>query len=268
MAIEEAQALLARVRAQTDSILVGVSGGKDSLTTIDLVSRAGFARVEGVYWYLLPDLAYEESRVRFAERRYKVKIHRVPSPQLLRALKDGVYCPAYLELDHMHTFAQKDIERTMERRTGIGWFAYGMRRSDSIQRQIFLTKVEGFDTKSHRVYPIWTWTDKEVMAYLRRQRVPIPQTFGKRSSGAGLNPEGILFLYENRREDYERLRAVFPHIQAFIHRHLGGEGPIRAKERAQAERKRARAAERSARVEAPEVHDPSHPPPSDPVRAV
>jgi len=76
------------------SIVVGCSGGKDSLVTLDVIMRSrAFARVELLAMELVPDLDLFRKPVLRAAARYGVPVHFVPHWDTARLLKNAVLRP-------------------------------------------------------------------------------------------------------------------------------------------------------------------------------
>lgn len=77
-------------RCVSDTVMVGFSGGKDSICALDLCCRY-FGTVHAYFMYLVPGLSFQEAQLRWYEQRYGLQIHRVPHPMLSSWLKWGVF---------------------------------------------------------------------------------------------------------------------------------------------------------------------------------
>lgn len=70
----------------TDSVIVGFSGGKDSIVCLDLCMRY-FQNVKPYFMYLVPGLEFQEDMLRRYEARYGVEITRLPHFECSNFLK-------------------------------------------------------------------------------------------------------------------------------------------------------------------------------------
>jgi phosphoadenosine phosphosulfate reductase len=204
------------------AILVGFSGGKDSQVTMKLVVDSGaFRRIEGFYMYLVPGLRCFESKIDAAERRYGVKIHRVPHFELSRLIRQAVLRPAVLSRK-TRILKLKDIERGLTAKTGIGWFAYGERASDSYARRLYTRKVDGVHPDWRRLWPIWDWSTEAVVQYIKHHRLPLASRVAKSggdqsgSSGFTLSKDCLVWMKQKHPEDYQRVVKFFPYAEAQI----------------------------------------------------
>ena len=75
----------------TDEVLVGVSGGKDSLVTLDLCHRAGL-KCAGFFMYIVKDLRYQEEHLEYIQDKYQIKMYRYPHPGRVMLFQQGRYC--------------------------------------------------------------------------------------------------------------------------------------------------------------------------------
>lgn len=208
---------------QTGRILVGLSGGKDSLVTLDLAVREfGAGNVRAYFMYLVKGLRCVETTIRWCERRYKIEVDYFPHWQLGMAYKYATYMPHYAKAAGWRDMRLVDVEQAARAKADATWLAYGHRMTDSIERVGMLKRIGGFDTAGNRVYPLWCWNEAAVMSYLRQRRIPPPPRLSilKRSmSGVGFQIDTLLAIRQRFPDDFEKIVEKFPFLPAKIAKH-------------------------------------------------
>lgn len=200
-------------------ILVGLSGGKDSLVTLDLCVLAfGAENVECYYMYLVEGMRCVEDHVDSAARRYGVKVHKLPHFSLGDLFRDGVLMPPRRDAHKFRAMKFIDTETYARDLSGIEWVAYGHRMIDSLDRRAMLHKFTGVNTKQHRLYPLWEWVPKDVISYLKAKGIRLPEQLGATTnvSGVDLRPDTLRQIRDHYPEDFARLLEIFPYAEASI----------------------------------------------------
>lgn len=209
------KALAARYPA---GVIVGFSGGKDSWAVLDLCVRV-FPRVEPYFWYLVPGLECEERELRRAERRYGLTVRRLLHPYVPGYFQSALFMPDLGGRERLRLCDQADSEAVLRRRTGLDLVALGWRKCDSIERAIVLNQTGPHDAKARRCFPIASWTERDVYAYLRAAGIPAPYQFGeRRNTGVALKPRPLAALKKHYPDDYAKILRVFPHAGVLVHR--------------------------------------------------
>lgn len=215
--------VLRDVHERTDKIIIGLSGGKDSLVTLDLCVREfGAENVHAFFMYFVKGLRCVETILRWCERRYKIEVDYFPHWTLGLAYKYAIYMPHRTGTDQWRDMRQVDVENAARQKTGAEWLAMGHRMTDSIERVAMLKGIAGLDTVGRRVYPLWRWNEAAVMAYLRQNRIPLPPklTILKRSmSGVSFEEDTLLYIREHFPDDYAKIMKVFPYAAAKLARY-------------------------------------------------
>jgi len=263
------QAAIARMQRAVPltggAVLVGLSGGKDSLVTLDLCTRV-FPRVEAFYMYHVAGLDCVERHVESAAKRARVKLHKVPHPELSRLIKLSILRPHTVGCEDVKLIKQKDIEEALARDTGITWCAYGERASDSFARRLYTRKNDGIHEGWKRVWPIWDWLQADVYAYLKARRIPLPERMGaadnKHMTGFSLKPKTLAWMKEHAPSDYAKVLRVFPYAEVQVIRYANeqAKAAARAAEKAAAGGSESKPKPRRGRraggaVRVSEVHD-------------
>lgn len=199
----------------TDEVIVGFSGGKDSIVTLDLCFRY-FKRVVPFFMYLVPGLTFQENMLRRYEQKYGVDIIRLPHFECSNFLKYGSFTMADWNVDIVGI---NDTYNYLRETTGIQWIAAGERCADSIVRNAMIKKSGSIDWKRGRFYPLAYWKKNEVLQYIKQKKLYLSKEqkeigFSFRSL-AGEELAVVKKLYP---EDYEKILKVYPFAGAGVER--------------------------------------------------
>ena len=212
--VRSAVAMLEYVRTLSPRILVALSGGKDSLATLDLcVTVFGALNVEAYHMHFVPGLRVELDHLERAVRRYGIALHHVPHDRMPMLLKRGVLGPRPANADRMRSLLPRDVERAVRERTGISFIAQGHREVESLSRLAHMRScadAPGLQLEFRRCYPIHNWRTSPTLSYLKRKGIPF-------QVGAGFSPEHAkdhYLLQRDHPEDFARVCALFPYAPA------------------------------------------------------
>lgn len=199
----------------TDSVIVGFSGGKDSIVTLDLCFRY-FKKVVPFFMYLVPGLEFQEKMLKRYEERYNTEIIRLPHFEVSEFLKYGSFTVPDWNVD---VVGINDTYSYLREMTGIHWIAAGERCADSIVRNAMIKKSGSIDYKRGRFYPIAYWKKNEVMQYIKQKKLYLSKEqreigFSFRSL-AGCELAVIKQMYP---KDYEKILNVYPFAGAGVER--------------------------------------------------
>lgn len=199
----------------TDSVIVGFSGGKDSIVTLDLCFRY-FKKVVPYFLYLVPELSFQEKMLQWYERKYGTKILRLPHFECSNFLKYGCFTMADWTVDIVGI---NDTYNYLRELTGIHWIAAGERCADSIVRNAMIKKSGSIDYQRGRFYPLAYWKKNEVVQYIKQKKLYLSKEqrelgFSFRSL-AGSELSVIKELYP---EDYAKILKVYPFAGAGVER--------------------------------------------------
>lgn len=199
----------------TDSVIVGFSGGKDSIVTLDLCMRY-FKHVYPYFMHLVPGLGFQERTLEWYERRYGIEIMRIPHFEVSWMLRYGTFRDYNPDVP---TISVTDSYGWLRVKTGAVWIAAGERASDSIIRNAMIKSTGSIDRKRGRFYPIAYWKKAEVLGYIKRHKLKLPQdSRGLGFSFRGLDGAQLKYIRETWPEDYERIERFFPFCGASIQR--------------------------------------------------
>lgn len=207
--LQEAHNVICRVAEKQSSCIVMCSLGKDSLVTLDLV-YPHFERVVCVFMYFVKDLDHINGWIRWVKKKYpKVEFMQVPHWNLTYILRGGLYCVPNPKVNLWNL--SKTIE-ALRLKTNCYYVFLGMKKADGMNRNLMLKGYEanGYENKG-LVYPLASWTQKDVLAYMKQKRLPQPVRYSsKAGGGVGFSKETFTWLEKHYPQDLEKIYKVFP----------------------------------------------------------
>lgn len=158
--------------------------------------------------YFVPDLSHINKYLNWAKAKYpNIRVEQIPHWNLTYILRSGMYCVPNPKVKLLNL---SDIEKSMRLKYGIDYVFYGMKKSDSMNRRLMLNTYINYENMG-KVYPLADWTQKDIIAYMKRQRLPEPIRYSKKASGGvGFNLECFLWLRENQPDDLQKILKAFP----------------------------------------------------------
>lgn len=207
--LQEAHNVICRVAEKQSSCIVMCSLGKDSLVTLDLVYPR-FERVVCVFMYFVKDLDHINGWIRWVKKKYpKVEFMQVPHWNLTYILRGGLYCVPNPKVKLWNL--SKTIE-ALRLKTNCYYVFLGMKKADGMNRNLMLKGYEanGYENKG-LVYPLASWTQKDVLAYMKHKRLPQPVRYSsKAGGGVGFSKETFTWLEKHYPQDLQKIYKVFP----------------------------------------------------------
>jgi len=198
-----------------DSVIVGFSGGKDSIVTLDLCFKY-FKRVVPFFMYLVPGLEFQEQMLRRYEERYNTEIIRLPHFEASNFLKYGSFTQFDMNVDIVGI---NDTYAYLRQETGIHWIAAGERCADSIVRNAMIKKSGSIDYQRGRFYPLAYWKKQEVLQYIKYKKLYLsPEQKKIGFSFRSLAGNEVAVIKEMYPDDYKKILKVYPFIGAGVKR--------------------------------------------------
>lgn len=193
------------------------STGKDSIVTLDLCCKY-IPKVKVVHLYFVKGLSYRERFLEYYEKRYNVKIDQYPQVDVSRIFHNRAFVNNQKDVSKLK---QVDIELFLRKTYDISFLAYGYRKQESLQRRGHLSSCGGFEKKFKRFYPVADWSASDVLNYVKKEKLPLPveYSYGFRDINF-FEGEGLVWLYRNYPDDYDKVKAVYPFIEAELLRCL------------------------------------------------
>ena len=145
-----------------------------------------------------------------------IELIQVPHWNLTYILKSGLYCVPNNEVKLMKL---ADVIHSIRLKTGLYYTFLGMKKADGMNRRLMLNGYKDCENNG-MVYPLSSWTQKDVLAYMKQNKLPEPVRYSlKASSGVGFNVDCMLWLKKNFPQDLQRIFKTFPLAERIIFEH-------------------------------------------------
>lgn len=199
----------------TDSVIVGFSGGKESVVVLDLCYRY-FKNVQPFFMYIVPNLSFQERTLEWYEKKYQTEIIRVPHMDVCEFFHYGSFrIPDF----SFPIVSINDIYKWVRLETDIWWIAAGERINDSIVRRAMMKKSGSIDEQRGRFYPVSAWKKQEILDYIKFHKLYIGQDSRKLGfSFKSLWGKELLMLKQHFPDDYRKVLHLYPFAEAGVKR--------------------------------------------------
>lgn len=199
----------------TDRVLVGFSGGKDSIVTLDLCMRY-FKQVQPFFMYLVPDISFQNEMLEWYENKYNCEIIRLPHFEVSSFLRWG----SFRDIDtSVNVVKTNDLYAYLRDKTGIEWIAAGERIKDSIVRRGMIKGTGSIDYKRKRFFPVAYWSKKEILQYIKAKKLFIPRDSRVLGfSWHSLEGRELVKIREHFPDDFEKIEEFYPFAGAAAER--------------------------------------------------
>ena len=189
-----------------EPLIVMFSTGKDSIVMSDLLIKHYTGKMEFVFLYFVQGLEIKQRFIDYYANRWKIKVHQMPDSVNL-TMKAG------------KKYKNSDIERGLRAKFDISYIAQGIRRNESVARRGQLAHLPyGIDEKYKKVFPIADFSTKDVMAYIKLNKLPLPVEYSHGWIHDFYTPDinGLVYLKNNFPNDYRKVIAEFPQLEARV----------------------------------------------------
>lgn len=201
---------------KSDECLCFCSLGKDSLVLLDLIYPK-FKRVVCVFMYFVKDLEHVNRWINWVKSKYPmVEFVQVPHWNLTHLLRSGMYCTPNPKIKLLKL---ADVIEAMRLRTGVYYTFLGMKKADSMNRRLMLKTYTNYENGGN-VYPLADWTQKDILGYMKQNKLPMPVRYSNNASGGiGFNIECFLWLEKNFPNDLKKIITAFPMSERILFEH-------------------------------------------------
>lgn len=196
------------IAKENKKVMVFFSLGKDSIVTLDLISKY-IENYEIVFFYYYKNLNIKEKVLKFYERKTGKKIIRLPHPERMWFFhRSGIK-------DTPLKVVINDSEEFLRKKYNCQYVAYGHRLSETLCRRAMLSKIkDGVDHKFKRVYPILFFKKAHIFEYIKQNKLLLPIEYKYKFRNIDMfKGDSLLWLYNNFRDDYNRIIQEFPFIE-------------------------------------------------------
>lgn len=203
------------IRAETDTIMLSFSCGKDSIATW-LALKPHF-KIIPVYLWLVPNLAFVNDSLSYYERFFDQRIYRLPHPSFYRWLNNLTYqAPEYCSVIEAAELPSPDYDEIfgmLMEDLGIGktWMAIGVRAVDSPIRRAAVKTHGPINHRRKTFWPVWDWNKERLVSVIQTSGVRLPvdyKWFGR--SFDGIDSRFTAPIKEHALDDYRRIMNWFP----------------------------------------------------------
>lgn len=212
--MKKAVDIIKDIASRTDrAILFHSATGKDSIALLDLI-HPYFREIVCVFMYTVKDLEHVGRYIAWAQRKYpKARFIQIPHYGIYSYIKVGFMGCKKNPKQRKYTLA--DLNDIVRERTGIDWTFLGFKQSDSMNRRLMLRGYdqEAICEKSRKVYPLSSYKNADVLAYIERNHLITPEAYGgeHQSSGSDITDmHYLLYLRDNFPEDLKKIFHTFP----------------------------------------------------------
>ncbi len=166
--------------------------------------------------YFVKDLNHINKWLNWSRVRYsKITIVQVPHWNLTYILRAGIFC---VPNPKVKVFKVAHVDEAMRLKYGINYTFYGMKKADSMNRRLMLNTYKDGMSETSKVYPLSEWTNKEVIAYMRANKLPDPVRYSKNASGGvGFNIDCYLWMRNNEPGDLKKMLESFPASEKILY---------------------------------------------------
>jgi 3'-phosphoadenosine 5'-phosphosulfate sulfotransferase (PAPS reductase)/FAD synthetase len=163
-----------------------------------------------------------EEQMEAARRRWGVEILHYPGPLLVETLKAGQFCEDSYKAAGLPDWSREDIMRLARGETGIRLVVSGAKFSDGLgqglkHRQLAKRRAEE-GREGDELLPLAKWNKWDVLAYLKANKIPTPESDGRNSSSIDCSTACLLWLHDRHPDDFELVCKVFRYARAVVYR--------------------------------------------------
>ena len=205
---------------KTERVILFHSGaGKDSIALLNMLYPY-FKEIVCVYMFMVKDLEHINKYIQWAEKKYpNCRFIQTPHYAYYNNKKLGMYGTEQVGYAEWNV---AKINEKIQEQTGISWCVMGFKKNDSLNRRLMLNSYPDSMTseKGNKLYPLADWNNKQVLAYIQKNRLIEPINYGqanRRSSGTDIEDIAFLtWMRKNYPNDLKKTIAEFPDCERLL----------------------------------------------------
>lgn len=206
---------------KNDRVILFHSGaGKDSICLLNMMSPY-FKEIVCVFMYMVKDLEHINRYINWAEKKYpNCRFIQTPHYAYYNNKKHGVNGTYQIKYSEWNL---SKINEKIKEQTGIEWTVLGFKKNDSLNRRLMLNSYPDSMTSEagQKLYPLADWSNKEVLQYIRKNRLIEPLKYGNtgntRSQGTDVNDISfLLWCRQNYPGDLKKIIEEFPNCERVL----------------------------------------------------
>lgn len=177
--------------------------------------------MEAFFLYWVKGLEFQEVVLEAAERRYGIKILRLPHFQVPWLLGSQLLSEYRANYPEFPSISMRDLQDHVRRKFGMHWIATGEKANDSFTRRFMMRALkQQWDWKRGIWYPLYDWNNEQVFVYMRLNRIAMPPEYQfMKDSWGSMRGQSLTVLRQHFPEDYRRVLEVFPFAEAIERNH-------------------------------------------------
>jgi len=222
VAIDSANNIIDEAQKLNKELVVSYSGGKDSLVMLDLVAkRLNDFKIAIFYHY--PDCYFTNKAIEYVKNKYNLPMIKLPHPCLYDRLRNQILCTpkqvVHLSQFNIPKYTFKDLIEIILGHDNF-YFFVGMKKSDSYNRRLILTKYGAFQHKKHNIYPLADFTKNLILAYMQLKKIELPCDYKYfHSSFDGFWGEYLIPIKFHLPEEWQKIKNLFPLVDMEVKRY-------------------------------------------------
>ena len=204
---------------------LGFSRGKDSIAAW-LQLRRFFDRVIPFHCASVPGLRFVDESLDYYERWFGVSILRLMDGSVFGALNELAFQllsgEAEIDAAGFWSYSKHEILGLLREKYSLprAWCAFGINMTDSIDRRVYVAKIEGRNENRRTFYPCWDWSRGQILQVISESGIRLPRDylFANRTLADVPNVRHLERMLKLAPADFERVEMFFPLIAARLAR--------------------------------------------------